>query len=263
MQKQRYRAVFSDIDGTLLNSQHQISFKTEQAIQRIVKQGIPFILVSARPPLAMTPYTTQLGTKNAMICYGGALILDADLQPLYNAVIEKTDLEQLDTDLEDYANLSINHYANLDWFSNDLNNYWTVQEGEITGLSATAKPNHLNQVHKILVMGDASEIKALEDKLKPKYPQLSIHRSKDTYLEIMNKQATKSNAIRFMEQKLNLSAEEVIAFGDNFNDLDMLEYAGLSVAMGNAPDEIKRVAKRVALSNNEDGIAVVLNEIFE
>lgn len=90
MQKQRYRAVFSDIDGTLLNSQHQISFKTEQAIQRIVKQGIPFILVSARPPLAMTPYTTQLGTKNAMICYGGALILDADLQPLYNAVIEKT-----------------------------------------------------------------------------------------------------------------------------------------------------------------------------
>ena len=78
----------------------------------------------------------------------------------------------------------------------------------------------------------------------------------------MHKSATKANAIRFMESILAVKGEEVIAFGDNFNDLDMLEYAGLSVAMGNAPDEIKRVAKRVTLSNNEDGIAIVLNELL-
>ncbi len=263
MQAHTYRAVFSDIDGTLLNSRHQISPKTAQAIQRIVKQGIPFIPVSARPPLAITPCTEQLQTKNAIICYSGALILDADLQPLYSVAIDNTDLARLEADLADYHHLSINHYANLDWFSNDLSNDWTIQEGEITGLSAAAKPTHLSEVHKILVMGEASEIKALEDKLKPQYPQLSIHRSKNEYLEIMNKQATKSNAIRFMERRLNVSGEDVVAFGDNFNDLDMLEYAGLSVAMGNAPEPIKQAAKRITASNDEDGIALVLDDVFK
>ena len=65
-----------------------------------------------------------------------------------------------------------------------------------------------------------------------------------------------------MENHLNIKAQDVIAFGDNFNDLDMLQYAGLSVAMGNAPDEIKQAAKEVTASNNEDGIALVLNRIF-
>ena len=65
-----------------------------------------------------------------------------------------------------------------------------------------------------------------------------------------------------MENHLTIDAQDVIAFGDNFNDLDMLQYAGLSIAMGNAPDEIKRAAKEVTASNNEDGIALVLNRIF-
>ena len=111
-------------------------------------------------------------------------------------------------------------------------------------------------------MGEAEQIQSLEKLLKRQLPHLSIHRSKNEYLEIMNKQATKSNAIRFMEKVLNVTQEQVIAFGDNFNDLDMLQYAGLSVAMGNAPEEIKAVAKRVTASNNDDGIALVLNEIF-
>lgn len=78
----------------------------------------------------------------------------------------------------------------------------------------------------------------------------------------MHKSATKANAIRFMEKILNLTGNEVIAFSDNFNDLDMLEYAGLSVAMDNAPDEIKAVAKRITANNNEDGIGLILNEIW-
>ncbi|VEG68961.1 phosphatase YbhA [[Pasteurella] aerogenes] len=257
-----YRAVFSDIDGTLLNSQHQITPKTVQAIQRIHRQGIPFILVSARPPLAMTPYTTQLQLQNALVCYSGALILDNDLNPLYSIAIEEKTLQRLNADLATTSSLSINHYANLDWFSNDLNNEWTLQEAEITGLTAKPTPQTLSFVHKILIMGNAMEIQALEAELKPKYPELAIHRSKNEYLEIMHKNASKSHAIRFMEKVLGIERAEIIAFGDNYNDLDMLEYAGLSVAMANAPQEIKQAAKRVTASNNEDGIALVLDDIF-
>ena len=260
--KPHYKAIFSDIDGTLLNSEHKITPTTEQAIKAVIAKGIPFIPVSARPPYAITPYTNQLDMQQAIICYSGALILDKNLTALYSVILEQDDLLQLNTLLNDFNHLSINYYSGLDWFSNDLDNYWTMQESDITGLTAKPVPDSLTEVHKILVMGEAAEIQTLEQKLKQNLPHLSIHRSKDEYLEIMNKAATKAKAIRFMENHLNINAQDVIAFGDNFNDLDMLQYAGLSIAMGNASDEIKRAAKEVTASNNEDGIALVLNRIF-
>ena len=258
----QYKAIFSDIDGTLLNSQHQITARTEAAIKNVIGKGIPFIPVSARPPYAITPYTEQLQTQQAIICYSGALILDKNLTALYSVLIEPQDLMRLNQILFAYPQLSINHYSGLDWFSNDLTNSWTIQESDITGLKANQLADNLTDVHKVLVMGEALDIQVLEQKLKEKLPHLSIHRSKPEYLEIMNKAATKAKAIRFMEQYLNITAHEVIAFGDNFNDLDMLEYAGLSVAMGNAPDEIKQVAKEVTANNNEDGIALILEREF-
>ncbi|WP_150538563.1 Cof-type HAD-IIB family hydrolase [Actinobacillus vicugnae] len=262
MQLTHYQAVFSDIDGTLLNDQHQISPNTLVAIQRLTQLNIPFILVSARPPLAITPYTQQLKTAQAIICYSGALILDRDLSPLYSVAIEANDLAQLDQQLQPFQHLSINYYLDTLWFSNDVDNCWTQQEAKITGLQAVKKGENLTKAHKVLVIGEASEIQRLETQLKPQFPQLSIHRSKAEYLEIMNREATKSAAIRFMQQKMGLDTEQIMAFGDNFNDLDMLQYAGFSVAMANAPDEVKAVADYVTASNNEDGIALVLNKLF-
>ena len=257
-----YKAVFSDIDGTLLNSQHQITPKTEEAIKNVLKQGIPFIPISARPPYAITPYTEQLGAQHGMICYSGALILDKNLTALYSVTLEPQDLQKLNELLASFMPLSISYYAGLDWFCNDVNNNWIKQESEITGLSAKSMQDNLTEVHKILVMGSAEEIQRVEPVLKQALPHLSIHRSKDEYLEITNSAATKAKAIQFMEQHLGISAEQVIAFGDNFNDLDMLQYAGLSIAMGNAPDAIKQAAKEVTATNNEDGIALVLNRVF-
>ncbi|PVX39237.1 hypothetical protein C8D76_10659 [Pasteurella langaaensis DSM 22999] len=257
-----YKAIFSDIDGTLLNSQNKITPKTETAIKNVIAKGIPFIPVSARPPYAITPYTEQLQTQQAIICYSGALILDKNLTALYSVLIEPQDLIALNQILFNFPNISINHYSGLDWLTNDLTNPWALQESHITGLKASSLPEHLTNVHKVLVMGDAPDIQTLEQKLKENLPHLSIHRSKPEYLEIMNKAATKAKAIRFMERYLNVTADEVIAFGDNFNDLDMLEYAGLSVAMGNAPNEIKQIAKEVTASNNEDGIALILAREF-
>ncbi|WP_314816229.1 Cof-type HAD-IIB family hydrolase [Aggregatibacter segnis] len=257
-----YKAVFSDIDGTLLNSQHQITPKTEEAIKNVLKQGIPFIPVSARPPYAITPYTEQLGAQHGMICYSGALILDKNLTALYSVILAPQDLQKLNTLLADFTHLSISYYAGLDWFCNDVNNDWIKQESEITGLSAKLLQGNLTDVHKILIMGSAEEIQRVEPVLKQALPHLSIHRSKDEYLEIMNPAATKAKAIQFMAQHLGINAKQVIAFGDNFNDLDMLQYAGLSIAMGNAPDAIKQVAKEVTATNNEDGIALVLNRVF-
>ncbi|UXN36365.1 Cof-type HAD-IIB family hydrolase [Avibacterium paragallinarum] len=257
-----YKMVFSDMDGTLLNSQHQITPATVQSIQRIMQKGIPFIPVSARPPYAILPYMEQLHNENEIICYSGALILDKNLTALYSITLENTLLPQLAQILAHYPTLSVSYYSHLDWFTTDLDSHWIKQESEITGLTAKEKPQYLSNVHKILLMGEATQIEQIEPLLKQQFPQLSIHRSKKEYLEIMNKAATKANAIQFMAQRAAVDKADIIAFGDNFNDLDMLEYVGLGIAMGNSPEEIKRIAKQITVSNDKDGIAFSLNKLF-
>lgn len=258
----KYKMVFSDMDGTLLNSQHQITPATVQAIQRIMQKNIPFIPVSARPPHAILPYMTQLNNTNEIICYSGALILDKNLTALYSVTLEDHLLPQLEQCLAHHPALSVSYYSHLDWFTTELKNDWISQESHITGLNAKEKPHQLSQVHKILLMGEAEYIEEIEPLLKQQFPQLSIHRSKKEYLEIMNKAATKANAIQFMAQRAAVDSSEIIAFGDNFNDLDMLQYAGLGIAMDNAPEEIKRIAKQITASNDNDGIALSLMQIF-
>lgn len=258
----QFKAIFSDIDGTLLNSQHQISAKTVQSIQRVLQQGVPFILASARAPLAMTDFYQQLNARCPMICYGGALILDADLQPLYSVELAQVDFEKVSHILEQVPDLSLNYYSGLEWFCPNPENKWTQQESQITKIVARPKPKHLTHVHKILVIAEAKLILITEKVLKALFPHLAIHRSKNEYLEIMHPDASKANAMRFLQQKLGLTQQEILAFGDNFNDLDMLFSAGLGVAMGNAPEQIKQAVDRVALDNDSDGLALVLDELF-
>ena len=258
-----YRAIYSDIDGTLLNRAHRMSPRTLAITQRLAQAGIPIILVSARPPLAITPFTDAIGGKQPLIAFNGALILDGDLTELYSVTLDDADLNRLETLLEnDPAITSINDYQGTHWYSPDPDNFWTVQEGDITGLRATKRPATLTNVHKILVMGDAPVIRALQERLKPQFPHLEIHRSKDEYLEIVNNRATKAQAIAFMGERLGVPAAESVAFGDNYNDLDMLRYAGYSVAMGNAPDDIKAECSIVTAANDEDGLAQVLEWLF-
>lgn len=259
-----YKAIFSDMDGTLLTHQHQISPRTLRAIQALYQQQhIPFILVSARPPSAIIPYADQLNHQQSIICYSGALILDKARNPIYSVTIEPTDFIQLEQFLIKYiSSISINYYYQFTWLTNDINSYWVKQEQQITGLQAENKESPLSQVHKILLMAEPEAITELKQQLDQRFPQLAIHRSKPCYLEIMHKNATKAQAIAFMLEQLKIKPQQIIAFGDNFNDVDMLQYAGLSVAMGNAPNEIKQICTRVTEDNNHDGIALVLEEIF-
>ena len=202
-----YRAIYSDIDGTLLNRAHRMSPRTLAITRRLAQAGIPIILVSARPPLAITPFTDAIGGKQPLIAFNGALILDGDLNELYSVTLDDADLHRLETLLEnDPALTSINYYQGTHWYSPDPDNFWTVQEGDITGLRATKRPATLANVHKILVMGDAPVIAALQERLKPQFPHLEIHRSKDEYLEIVNKRATKAQAIAFMGECLGVPA---------------------------------------------------------
>lgn len=256
------QAIFSDIDGTLINGHHQITPRTLSAIRGVLNLNIPFILVSARPPRAITPYIHEIGIPQIFIAFNGALILDTEQQALHSLTLTGEDLARLENILENRTGVFPNYYHGLEWYSPDPNNYWTTQEGDITHLRASLKPKDLASVHKILVMGEAHDILNLEQELKPQFPHLHIHRSKPTYLEIVHQEASKSKAIDFLAKRFGINSEKIMVFGDNYNDLDMLHYAGYAVVMGNAPEEIKAQFSHITADNNHDGVALVLEKEF-
>ena len=115
--------------------------------------------------------------------------------------------------------------------------------------------------NKILCMTKANISSKIEAVLQEKFPQLNIVRSSDILIEIMNKDVSKANGIEVLLRHLNMIPAQAIAFGDNYNDLDMLELAGVGVAMNNAPDDVKKTASAVTDDNNHDGIYKFLQKI--
>ena len=258
-----YKAVFSDFDGTLLTSDHRISPKTLDAIQGITKQGIPFTPISARSPLGIWPYAKLIENYNIIVAFSGALILDKNAKPIYSVQIDPADIQAINQVLADHPALGVNYYTYDDCVARDLDNKWVIYERSVTGIQIDPYDDSaVYSPHKIQIIGETDEVISIEKILKEKFPHLSICRSHANFLEVMHKSATKGNAVRFLEDYVHVKMEECVAFGDNFNDLDMLESVGLGVAMGNAPDEIKQAANRVTASHNDDGIALILNEIF-
>lgn len=267
IKERKYKAVFSDIDGTLLNTSHQIPGLTRKKIYSINQQGIAFVLVSARMPKGMTGIRRELRIESPMICYSGALIVDEKNQPMYSAPLEKEDAYRLCHMIRKIdSEISINLYSNDLWMAEDNKEFWVKQEMEITGVQAKEvsfeTASAFEEVHKILCMGQADRIADLEERLKEQFPKIRIYRSKDTYLEIMSMEASKSDAVGRLEGKFGVTREEIIAFGDNHNDIDMIQYAGLGVAMGNAAKEVQKIADYVTDTNDREGLLKVLEKYF-
>ncbi|WP_160685805.1 Cof-type HAD-IIB family hydrolase [Clostridium sp. C2-6-12] len=261
-----FKMVCLDIDGTLLNSKHEISKKVKSAINFVAnKKNIPVILVSARMPKGISFLQKELEIEQPIICYSGALILDKDNNILSKEIIDVSDLKQI-YKLASEQNIHMSLYKDNEWYIEEMD-YWAKQESEITNII----PNVVNFVelieiwdreetgpNKILCMAESDKITLL--KQGTENIKLNIYPSKPTYLEIMPSNASKTSAISVLQKKFNVKQSEIIAMGDNYNDIDMLEYAGLGIAMGNAPEEVKKHGNHVTLTNDEDGVAVALEK---
>jgi len=259
--------IFCDIDGTLLNSSHCIPVGTIQKIQELYCTGIPFILVSARMPSGIFPLQQELGVNGPIVCYSGALILESLGKPIKSVGLDREKaiaIEEFVKGESRHVCCSAFHYDK--WISDNNFDKWIIQEQEITGsipyegrISDLIPPN--GQIHKILCIGEDEKISDLCTRLKEKFPGLSVYRSKDTYLEIMDGAVSKSGAVRFLCQKYDIPLKETVSFGDNFNDVDMLLTTGVGFAMGNAPEEVKRLVRFVTLDNDHEGVVAGLKQL--
>ncbi|MDQ8692996.1 Cof-type HAD-IIB family hydrolase [Streptococcus sp. IsoGale022] len=266
MTKQAIRLIISDIDGTILDDQHQVDPALKDLIPLLSQRKIPFVLASARSPLGMEPIARDLGLgNNPLACYNGALVIKGDPQAYETIIEHPLDKEEIRTFLElvkaEFPSVSINLYSGKDWIADRLDK-WVQIEAAITGeqpmIQNVLVPvlDAQMPVHKLLLIDEAPVIQKLHDYLQTlDFPKTAFYLSKDNYMEVTAKHVSKEQALYEIAQHYQVPLEQVMTIGDNFNDLPMMRLAGLGVAMGNAPEAVKTKAKTVTKSNNEHGVA--------
>lgn len=248
-----------DIDGTLLNSAHKLPPANREAVQSAAKNGVTICLMSARPPRAVFPIRDALGVDGPLVCCGGGLILsgknrmaDSRLtRACAQAVLQETQARGI--------HLSV--YRDLDWLIASEDE-WSRAEAQITGVQPTVAPLETlfadwgdAGAHKLLCMGEKSQIDEMIPVLETKHLPMTLVRSKDEYLEVIPAGAGKDTAMRALCEALGLTPAEVIALGDHDIDAPLLRAAGLGIAVGNASPIARAAADEVTASCDEDGVA--------
>lgn len=265
-----YQILFSDIDGTLLNSKFQISTDTIQAIQSLNSIKIPFVLVSARMPKGIEPYQHQIGVYEAMICFSGALALgkrDAagHREIIRNITLQREDVESIYQRIKFQDDITLSVYTKDDWFVDELNEM-NLLESEITSIKPVVCGQErildIQHISKILCIGKPQSIDLLQTDISNNYPNLTVYKSKPTYLEIMAPQVSKSRAMKALLASMDLTMDRAVSIGDYYNDIDMIQNAGLGIAMGNAPDDVKMYADEITASNDHNGLKLIIDKYF-
>jgi Cof subfamily protein (haloacid dehalogenase superfamily) len=260
------RLIAVDLDGTLLNGQSDVSPENAQAIRLAVARDIQVVPVSARPPFGMGVVLDHLEGDGYLIAYNGAYVLESRS----SRVLLDRPMSRHDTlasiDLLRRHGLYIGYYAGMHWYVEEKR---PEMEWERSALQRLPVIGDLTRVpdpcpHKMIVINrdDPASLEPSFHEIRQLLPHLNIHYSSHFSYEISDGSATKASALAFIADRLGLPASGVMAIGDNFNDLDMLTYAGLAVAVQNAPAEVREAADWVVPANTENGVAVAINRLL-
>ena len=258
----RIKLIMSDIDGTILDKNHQLDSHLIELMPLLKQCDIPFVLASARSPLGIAPISKELGITDCPIaCYNGALISLGD-KILSQYSIDKSELLLLHDFLKkEFPTVSINVYSGKDWLVNTIDE-WVEIEATITGESpkVTSLADFIKDektlVHKLLLIDNTDTIQKLQKNLSSiDFPQTDFYLSKDNYLEVTHNQVSKKQALLELANYYQLPLTSIMTLGDNYNDIPMIETAGLGIAMGNAPRDVKTCAKAVTDSNEQNGVS--------
>ena len=269
-----YKILFSDIDGTLLDAQRTLSEKTIKVLSEL-KERLPIVLVSSRMPVQMYYLQEKAGILGMpLIAYNGALVLDGEKQ-LHSVEIPITLCEEIVAMNHQYAEgkVHISFYNYNEWYVPQTD-AWAEREERNTCTKPVVKPNEEvislwkaqnKGAHKLMLMGEEHFIEKMWQLLQEKMSgQLQLYRAKNTYIEITLQGISKLTGINvFLAHHPDITLAEAIAFGDNYNDQEMLEAVGLGVAVANAREEVKAIANATTHHHKEDGVALFLSELFQ
>lgn len=258
-----YKLIAVDIDGTLLDSQKNLTAETFQAIHQAVQEGVIFTICTGRPIQGVEPLIAQLDLDLPFITYNGAVIVKGKSKEILS------DLKMSAADVKTVMRLGERLGAtNLLWVNNQLYaeplNENAVRYSKISKTPPqpiTDREALLAQgVTKVLWCDEVETINRWHEQVGPFLtPTINYHTSQPFLLEFVDHEVSKAKALARLGAFYGIKQAEMIAIGDGYNDLSMIKYAGLGVAMANAPEAIKAQADYVTLSNDENGVAHVID----
>lgn len=259
-----------DLDGTLTNHEKKVSKKNREYIKKAQDKGVKVILASGRPVIGIRGVADALDLWNTggyILAYNGGHIIDCGTG---KSLVKETIPLEYYHDICEVVNkfdafpLTYNDKGVI--CENDTNKY-VLREGYNNSIPVIKVSNLEKEVNspvvKFMIVGEPEELKKVYTYLNDIFMgKLSVFYSEPYFLEITPIGIEKASALSRLSNILGYSSEEMMACGDGLNDIPMLKYAGLAIAMENAYDETKECADYITVSNEEDGVAIAIEKFI-
>jgi Cof subfamily protein (haloacid dehalogenase superfamily) len=261
----KFKMIAIDIDGTLLNKDKKILFETKQDIKEAYNKGVIICICTGRAYPATKKYVDELGLDIPLILYNGSrIIMNNGEKIIFNKTIDK----EVSNGVFDIINM--NDGTCCFWKEDTLyfnkNNEYTVYYENLTGIKPTIindyDENLFTNINKFLWFDTPENLEFIKNNILNNVVGIDCFKSQNNILEIVPKGINKGEAIKFLANYYNIDISEVIAVGDDENDISMIMAAGLGVAMENAKDCVKEAADFITLSNEENGVGKVICEFM-
>lgn len=262
------RLIATDLDDTLLDAKSDVTPRTLSALSRAMDAGVKITLSSGRMTEAMVPFAERIGVNAPMILFNGALIYDfRSDETIFSNTIPFETARRVAKMVEDMG-IYLQAYPGKGYFCNRRTAHTLGYEKSIrvpcAELGVPVSEWMQGDMVKMLAIDTPERIDEAQRILRAAFPEkVSFMKSKAHYLEIVAEGIDKGRALDALRRRMGLERDEVMAFGDGQNDAAMLAAAGWGVAVANAVPECKAVAKLIAPSNVEDGVAQVIEQCLE
>lgn len=261
----KYKLIAIDIDGTLLTSKKILLEETKKDLIAAHEKGVVVCICTGRGYPAAKRYIEQINLNIPLILYNGSRVrMSGNSDIVYNQVIPKDIAKSIYNLIESYNGTCLFWREDKLYFNK--NDEYAIGYEKLT----TIKPTILTEVNdelftninKFIWCGSEEYLEKVQSEILVDFEGVNYFKSQPIYLEIVPPNVDKGNTLKYLCESLNITPDEVIAIGDEANDIPMLLYAGLGVAMGNAKDEVKKSANYITLTNDENGVGEVIKKFI-
>lgn len=257
-----------DLDGTLTNDEKKISEHTRETLHKAAEHGAVVVLASGRPVLGITPLAEVLDLKTIggyIMAFNGGKILDCRSDEVISTVLFDPEYIPEAVAYSRKTGIPILTYSDTEILSEGPVDRWAHRE-EINCAKDITLVESLSDfvdfpIVKMMLAGDPEKLKKPEAELAEQFEgRLDIYRAEPHFLELMPKGINKAEGLRILTEHMGITPDEVMACGDANNDIPMLEFAGIGVAVANGSEAVRKAADFVSKSNNEDGVAYAVEK---
>lgn len=266
----QYEIIVLDLDGTLTNRDKVITPKTKAALLEIQRRGKKIVLASGRPTQGVMPLAKELELDqygSYILSYNGGMITDCSTGEVIFSRLLPVEANQKIVELAEDERVDFLTYEKDVIITNNKDCPYGLIEQKINGMEIRQiedMKSHLDfPVPKFLFLDDGDYLAMVEPRVKAALgSRFSVYRSEPFFLEILPKGIDKAASLERLLAHIGMTREQMIACGDGYNDLTMIQYVGLGVAMENAVLPVRKAADFITYSNNDDGVAHVVEKFM-